>query len=124
VGKGKPLLFYHPGGTQFFFDEVVKYGLVLPYPCRQLLFDDLPDAVFTLHSEHDPVAAVITHIYGKHSFRQAIRFAEVELSQAAIGFYQLGKLDIPDKLYLHKAPFELNLDNSFAQFSAGSVQAS
>ena|SRR5579864_1893504 len=106
MGKGKPLLFYHSGGAQFFFDEGVKDGLIFPYPRRQLLFDDLPDTVFALHSQDDAIATIVTDVYGEQSFLQSVGFAEVELSQSAVGLYEFGELDIPDELYLHKAPFE------------------
>lgn len=82
---------------------------VLPDPGGQLLFKDLPDPVFALHPQHDPVAPVIAHIHGEQALRQTIRFAKIELSQSAIGLYQLGELYVPDELYLHKAPFEEKL---------------
>src|ERR1700748_2472181 len=109
MGKWMPVLFYHPGSPQLFFDQVVKKSLVLPYPRRQLLFDDLPDTVFPLHPEDDTVASVIAHIHREQTFLQAIRFAEVKLSQSAIGLYQLGELNVANELYLHKDPFELLL---------------
>jgi hypothetical protein len=87
----------------------MKNGLVLPDPGRQLLLDDLPYAIFTLHSQNDTVPTVVADIDCEQSFLQSIRLAEVELPQPAIGFNEFGKLDIPDKLYLHKAPFELLL---------------
>jgi len=43
----------------------VKNLLVLPDPGRELLLDDLPDAVLPLHPQNDPIAAVITHINSK-----------------------------------------------------------
>src|SRR5258707_14658733 len=100
MGEGKPVLFYHPGRAQFFFNEIVKHGLILPYPGRQLLFDDLPYAVFALHSQHDPVATIVAYIDSKQSFLQSIGLAEVELSKPPVGFYEFGELDIPDELYL------------------------
>jgi len=87
----------------------MKNGLVLPDPGRQLLFDDLPNAIFALHSQNDTVPTVVADIDGEQSFLQSVGLAEIEFSQPAIGFHELGKLDIPDKLYLHKAPFELLL---------------
>jgi len=84
----------------------VKNLLVLPDPGGELLFDDLPNAVFPLHPQYDPIAAVITHINSKKSFLQPIGLAEVKFSQSSIRFHQLGELDVSDKLYLHKAPFE------------------
>jgi hypothetical protein len=107
MGKREPLLFYDPCGTQLFFDQGVKGGFIFPYPGRQLLFDDLPDAVFTLHSQNDPVTAVVTHIYREKSFLESVRLTEVEFSQSAVGLYQFGELDVPDELYLHKVPFEI-----------------
>jgi len=83
------------------------------------LFDDLPDAVFTLHSQNDPVTAVVAHIYSEKSFLESIRLAEVEFSQSAVGFYQFGELDVPDELYLHKVPFEIIFNNSCAEFGSG-----
>jgi len=74
-----------------------------------LLLHDLPDPVLALHPQHDPVTPVVAHVYGELTLRQTIRFAEIELSQTAIGLYQLGELDVPDELYLHKAPFKKNL---------------
>jgi hypothetical protein len=93
--------------AELFFDDVVKNGLVFPDPGRQLLLDDLPYAVFALHPEDDAVAAVVTYVYGEKSFLKAVRLAEIEFPEAAIGFYELCELDVADKLYLHKAPFEL-----------------
>jgi hypothetical protein len=84
----------------------MKNTFVLPDPGGELLFDDLPNAVFPLHPQYDPVAAVIAHIDSKQPFLQAIRLAEVKFSQSAVRFHQFGKLDIPDELYLHKVPFE------------------
>jgi hypothetical protein len=84
----------------------MKNLLVLPYPGGELLFDDLPNAVFPLHPQYNPVAAVIAHINSKQSFLQPIRLAEVKLSQSAVCLHQLGELDVPDELYLHKVPFE------------------
>jgi hypothetical protein len=85
----------------------VKNGLVLPDPGRQLLFNDLPNAVFALHPEYDPVAAVIAYVYGEKSFLETVRLAEIEFPQPAVGFYEFGELDVANELYLHKAPFEL-----------------
>jgi len=84
----------------------VKNAFIFPYPRRKLLFDDLPDAVLPLHPQHDPVAAVITYIYSKQSFLQAVRLAEIEFSQSAVSLHQFGELNVPDELYLHKVPFE------------------
>jgi hypothetical protein len=84
----------------------MKYRLVLPYPRRQLLLDDLPDAIFALHSQYDPVSTVVAHVHSEQSFLQSIGLAEVKLSQSAVGLYQFCELDVPDELYLHKVPFE------------------
>jgi hypothetical protein len=84
----------------------VKGRFVFPDPRGQLLFDDLPDPVFPLHPQDDPVAPVIAHVHREQTLLQTIRFAKIELSQSAIGLYQLGELNVPDELYLHKAPFE------------------
>jgi len=84
----------------------MKYGFVFPDPRWQLLLDDLPDSVLPLHSQHDPVAAVIAYVHGKQSLLKTIRFTKIKLSQTALGLYQLGELNVPDELYLHKAPFE------------------
>jgi len=84
----------------------VKRCFILPDPCGQLLFDDLPDAVFALHSEYDPVAAVVADVYGEQAFLQPVGFTEIEFPQTAVGLHQLGELNIPDKLYLHKDAFE------------------
>jgi hypothetical protein len=89
----------------------MKNMLVLPYPGGELLFDDLPDAVLPLHPQYDPIAAVITHINSKQSFLQSIGLAEVKFSQSSVRFHQLGELDIPDELYLHKVPFEVIVNN-------------
>jgi hypothetical protein len=85
----------------------MKNMFVLPNPGRELLFDDLPDAIFPLHSQNDPIAAVITHINSKQTFLQSIGLAEVKFSQSSVRFHQFGELDIPDELYLHKVPFEI-----------------
>jgi hypothetical protein len=84
----------------------MKNLLVLPNPGRELLFDDLPNAIFPLHPQYNPVAAVITHINSKQSFLQPVGLAEVKLSQSAVSLHQFGELDVPDELYLHKVPFE------------------
>jgi hypothetical protein len=84
----------------------MKNILILPDPGGELLFDDLPNAIFPLHPQNDPVATVITHIDSKQSFLQSIGLAEVKFSQTAVRFHQFGELDIPDELYLHKVPFE------------------
>ena len=81
-------------------------GFVLPDPRRQLLLQDLPYSVFPLHSQHDPVAPVIAHVHREQALLQTIRFAKIELSQSAIGLYQLGELNVSDELYLHNAPVE------------------
>ena len=106
MGEREPLLFHNPGCRKFFFDERMKNIFILPDPGRELLLDDLPNAVFPLHSQYDPIAAVIAHINSKQSFLQSIGLAEVKFSQSSVRFHQLGELDISDKLYLHKAPFE------------------
>jgi hypothetical protein len=85
----------------------MKNGLVLPYPGRQLLFDDLPDPILALHPQYDTVAAIIAHIHREQPFLQPIGLAEIKLSQSAIGLYQLGELNVANELYLHKDPFEL-----------------
>jgi hypothetical protein len=105
MGEGKPLLFYDPCGAQLFFYEVMKNGLILPDPGGKLLFDDLPHAVFALHSENNAISPIVAHINGEQSFVQAVRLAEVELSQASIGLDEFCELNVPNKLYLHKAPF-------------------
>ena len=92
----------------------MKNMLVFPNPGGELLFDDLPDAVLPLHSQYDPIAAVITHINSKQSFLQPIGLAEVKFSQSSIRFHQLGELDISDKMYLHNGPFEVIVNNSCA----------
>jgi hypothetical protein len=84
----------------------MKNLLVLPDPGRELLFDDLPNAVLPLHPQYNPVAAVVTHINSKQSFLQPVGLAEVKLSQSAVCLHQFGELDVPDELYLHKVPFE------------------
>jgi hypothetical protein len=84
----------------------MKYGFVFPDPGRQLLLDDLPHPVFPLHSQNDPITAVIAHVHRKQTLLQTIRFAKIKLPQSAIGLYQFGELNVPDELYLHKAPFE------------------
>src|ERR1700733_7419086 len=106
MGKGKPVLFYHSGAAELFFDERMKNGFVFPYPCRQLLFDDLPYAIFALHSQYDPVSTVVAYVNGKQPFLQSVGLAEIKFSQSTVGLYQFGELDIPDELYLHKVPFE------------------
>jgi hypothetical protein len=83
------------------------------------LFDYFPNAIFTLHSQDDTVPAVIADVDSEQSFLQPVGLAEIEFSQPAIGFYQLGELDIPDKLYLHKAPFELIFYKARAQVGEG-----
>ncbi len=55
-----------------------------------------------LHPQYDPVTAVIAHVHREQAFLQAIRFAKIELSQTALGLDQLGELNVPDELYLHK----------------------
>jgi len=92
----------------------VKGSFILPYPCGQLLLDDLPHSIFALHSQHDPVAAVITNVHGEQAFLQPVGFAKIELSQTAFGLHQLGELNVPDKLYLHKDAFEFSMINSCA----------
>jgi hypothetical protein len=84
-----------------------------------LLFDDLPDPIFALHSQNDPVAAVVTHVYSEKTFLQSVRLAEVEFSQSAVGLYQFGELDVPDELYLHKVPFDIMVNNSCAEVKTG-----
>jgi hypothetical protein len=84
----------------------VKGSFVLPDPGWQLLLDDLPYPVFALHPQHDPVTPVIAHVHREQTLLQTIRLAKIEFSQSAIGLYQLGELNVPDELYLHKAPFE------------------
>jgi len=84
----------------------MKDGFVLPDPGRQLLLDDLPHTIFPLHSQHDPVAAIIAHVNSEQAFLQSIGFAKIKFSQSAFGLDQLGKLNIPDELYLHKDAFE------------------
>ena len=106
MGQGKPVLFYDPGAAQLFFDERMKNCFIFPDPCRQLLFDDLPNAIFALHSQYDPVSTVVAHVHSEQSFLQSVGLAEVKFSQSAVGLYQFGELDIPDELYLHKVPFE------------------
>ena len=106
MGEGKPLLFYHPGGAQFFLDKIVKYHLIFPDPGGKLLFDDLPDPVFALHAEDNAISPIVTDVDRKKTFSESVRLAEVELAQPAVGFYELGELNVPDKLYLHKAPFD------------------
>ena len=106
MGQGKPVLFYDPGTAQFFFDQRVKNRFIFPDPGGQLLFDDLPYAIFALHSQYDPVSTVVAHVHSEQSFLQSIGLAEVKFSQSAVGLYQFGELDIPDELYLHKVPFE------------------
>ena len=106
MGKGKPVLFYHSGAAQLFFDERVKNSLIFPDPCRQLLLDDLPYAIFALHSQYDPVSTVVADVHGEQSFLQPVGLAEIKFSQSTVGLYQFGELDIPDELYLHKVPFE------------------
>src|ERR1700753_4257031 len=105
MGEGKPLLFYDPRGAQLFFDEIMKNGFIFPDPGRKLLFDDLPHAIFALHLEDNAISPIVADINGKQSFMQSVGLAEVELSQASIGLDEFGELDVPDKLYLHKAPF-------------------
>jgi hypothetical protein len=90
-----------------------------------LLFHDLPDSVLSLHPQHDPVTPVIAHVHREQPFRQTIRFAEIELSQTAIGLYQLSELNVPDELYLHKAPFTKRLmNNSRATYQGGFLKNS
>jgi hypothetical protein len=84
----------------------MKNSLVLPDPGRELLFDDLPHAIFALHSQYDPVSTVVANVHSEQSFLQSVGLAEVKLSQSAVGLYQFGKLYVPDELYLHKVPFE------------------
>jgi hypothetical protein len=85
----------------------MKGCLILPDPGGQLLLDDLPHPVFPLHPQYDPVTPVIAHVHREQTLRQTIRFAEIKLPQTAIGLYQLGELNVPDELYLHKAPFDV-----------------
>jgi hypothetical protein len=106
MGEGKPVLFYNPGAAQLFFDERMKNRLIFPDPRRQLLLDDLPYAIFALHSQYDPVATVVADVHGKQTFLQSVGLAEIKFSQSAVGLYQFCELDIPDELYLHKVPFE------------------
>jgi hypothetical protein len=84
----------------------MKNRLIFPDPCRQLLLDDLPYAIFALHSQYDPVSTVVAHVHSEQSFLQSIGLTEVKFSQSAIGLYQFCELDVPDELYLHKVPFE------------------
>jgi hypothetical protein len=97
----------------------MKSSLILPYPGRQLLLDDLPNPVFTLHPQNDPVAPVIAHVHRELAFCQTIRFAKIELSQTAIGLYQLGELYVPDELYLHKAPVEMLMSDLSVEMTFG-----
>src|SRR5579863_5159657 len=97
---------------------------ILPDPGGQLLLNDLPDSVLTLHPEHDPVTPVISHVHREHPLRQTIRFAEIELSQTAIGLYQFGELYVPDELYLHKAPLLDVMINSRATYRGGFLKNS
>jgi hypothetical protein len=85
----------------------MKNGFILPDPCRQLLFDDLPNPVFFLHSQHDAVAPVIAHIHGEQSLLQSVGFAKIEFPQPAISLYQFSKLNVPNELNLHKAYFRI-----------------
>ena len=106
MGERKLLLFHHSGCAEFFFDQCVKDGFILPDPGWQLLLDDLPYAIFALHSQYDPVSAVVADVHGEQSFLQSVGLAEIKFSQSTVGLYQFGELDIPDELYLHKVPFE------------------
>ena len=108
MGERKLLLFHHSGCAKFFFDQGVKDGFILPDPGWQLLLDDLPYTIFPLHSQHDPVAAIITYINSEQAFLQSIGLAKIKFSQSAFGLDKLGKLNIPDKLYLHKDAFEFS----------------
>jgi hypothetical protein len=84
----------------------MKGDLVFPYPGGKLLLNNFPDTIFPLHSQNDAVSPVVTDVNGELTLGQTIRFSKIELPQAAIGLDQLGELNIPDELYLHKAPFE------------------
>jgi hypothetical protein len=96
-------LFRYADRLHFLFDEGMKAFFVLPDPGGHLLFHDLPDAIFFLHTEYDPIAPVVTDVHRENAFLQPVRFPEIELSKPAIGFHQLGELNVPDKLNLHKA---------------------
>jgi len=82
-------------------------GFIVPNPGRQLLLHDLPDPLFPLHVEYDPVAAVIAYVHSEQPFLHPVGFPEIELPQTAIRFHQLTELNVPNELYLHKPHFEL-----------------
>jgi hypothetical protein len=71
-----------------------------------LLLDDLPHAIFPLHPQDDPVSTIITHVYGEQAFLQPVGLAKIKFSQSTVSLYQLGELNVPDELYLHKDAFE------------------
>ena len=70
-------------------------------PIGKDLFLNFPQIDLLLHFEHDPVSPVITHVNGKKGLVQSVYTPEIELSQSAISFYQLGKLDVLVKLNEH-----------------------
>jgi len=88
---------------QFFFNHFAESRFQLYDPGWQRLWLDLPVLVFFLHMKNDPVAAVVTDIYGGKRLLAAIRFAEIEFPHPAIGFQHFGELNIFYESDLHKS---------------------
>jgi len=97
---------------QFIFDLIVEFGFIFQHPGRKGLSLDLPNIIFFLHSENDPVASIVTYIYSKDTLVESAQFPEIEFTEPALYFNQTGELDILYELYPHNSEVESeNLNN-------------
>jgi hypothetical protein len=87
---------------EFLFDRLVITRDIIFHPLMYgLIGGNKPLIAVFSHFEHDPVPPVITYVYRKKFFMQAIHFSEIELPQMAFSFDEFGKLDIPVELDDH-----------------------